>query len=337
VSELERFRRFFKLVGYQLEPFQRQIAAECFSERREALILIPRANGKSTLLAALALWSLLREPGCQIVVGAASREQASVLFDVAREMAQHPEIAPLVEITRREIRTERGWLRVIAADGPKQHGLILDLAIVDELHAHRHDELYVALRTAMQKRAGAKMLTISTAGARLDSPLGELRERCLKLPKVKREGALTRAEGPNLAMLAWELPEGAELDDLDAVKSANPASWISREGLAEQRQAVHELAFARFHANVWTGGEAPWIGAEEWDRCDGEPELDGEGVRVIGIDAAVSSDTAALALVRRDPDLAHLDAHQARQGAARRRRAGGGRVGAAPPGRRGRL
>ena len=84
----------------------------------------------------MALWSLLRGRGQQIVVGAASREQASVLFDIARSMAAHPEIAPLVEITRREIRTADGWLKVIAADGPKQHGLILDLAIVDELHAH---------------------------------------------------------------------------------------------------------------------------------------------------------------------------------------------------------
>jgi phage terminase large subunit-like protein len=53
-----------------------------FSPRRETLVLIPRANGKSTLLAASALWELLKSPCAQIVVGAASREQASVLFDM---------------------------------------------------------------------------------------------------------------------------------------------------------------------------------------------------------------------------------------------------------------
>jgi phage terminase large subunit-like protein len=145
---------------------------EVFSAGRETLVLIPRANGKSTLLAAIALWELLKSPHAQIVVGAASREQASVLFDIARQMAQHPEVAPRVEVTRREIRTACGWLKVIAADGPRQHGLIVDLAIVDELHAHKHDELYVALRTAMQKRPGARMVTITTACARIDTPLG---------------------------------------------------------------------------------------------------------------------------------------------------------------------
>jgi len=242
MSELERFAKFFRLLGYRLEGFQELIVEECFSPRRETLILIPRANGKSTLLAAIALWSLLRGKGSQIVVGAASREQASVLFDIARSMAQHPEVAPLVEVTRREIRSAEGWLRVIAADGPKQHGLIVDLAIVDELHAHKRDDLYVALRTAMQKRPGARMITISTAGARVATPLGRLRERALKLPKVGRDGAFTRAEGDHLVMLAWELPEGADPDDLEAARSCNPASWLTPEGLAEQKEAVHPLA-----------------------------------------------------------------------------------------------
>jgi phage terminase large subunit-like protein len=256
-SETDRFAAFFGMLGHRLEHFQRQIVEEIFSPRRETLVLIPRGCGKSTLLAAVALWSLLRGRGQQIVVGAASREQASVLFDIARQMAQHAEIAPRVEVTRREIRTTDGWLKVIAADGPRQHGLIVDLAIVDELHAHRTDELYLALRTSMLKRPGARMVTISTAGARVETPLGALRQRSLKLPHVTREGALTRAVGDNMAMLAWELPEGATTDELEAVKAANPASWVTVEGLAEQREAVHELGFARYHANVWTGGEGP--------------------------------------------------------------------------------
>jgi phage terminase large subunit-like protein len=139
-----------------------------------------------------------------------------------------------VETTRREIRTAGGWLKVIAADGPRQHGLILDMAICDELHAHARRDLYDALRTSMLKRPGARMVTITTAGATLDTPLGELRERALKLPRVERDGALTRAEGDHLAMLQWALPVDAEVSDLEAVKQANPCSWITLDGLREQ-------------------------------------------------------------------------------------------------------
>jgi phage terminase large subunit-like protein len=67
------------MLGHRLEDFQREIVEEVFAPRRETLVLIPRANGKSTLLAAIALWELLKSPRAQIVVGAASREQASVL------------------------------------------------------------------------------------------------------------------------------------------------------------------------------------------------------------------------------------------------------------------
>ena len=157
----------------------------------------------------------------------------------------------------------------------------------------------------MLKRPGARMVTISTAGALLDTPLGELRERATKLPNVARDGALTRAEGDHLAMLEWALPEGAELDDIAAVKLANPAPWITEDGLREQAGSVHELAFARFHANVWTGGEAPWVTADVWDACGGDPEIPEGSEVVIGVDASIRHDTTAIVLVRMDGDVFH--------------------------------
>jgi phage terminase large subunit-like protein len=298
-TELERFAAFFKMLGYKLEPFQRLIVEEILSPRRETLVLIPRGAGKSTLLAAVALWRLLSDPAAKIVVAAASREQAAILFDFCREMATHPEVAPRVEPTRREIRTARGWVRVIAADGPKQHGHVIDLAIVDELHAHARRDLYDALRTAMLKKPGARMVTISTAGATVDTPLGELRERANTLPHQGREGALTRATGDQFAMLEWRAEDP---DDMDEVLAANPASWITREGLEEQKAACHPLAFARYHANIWTGGKAPFIMPEEWDACSGEPDIP-EGSRVvIGVDASLTRDSTAVCLCRTDED-----------------------------------
>jgi hypothetical protein len=205
VTELARFRRFCaEVLELELEDFQVKIAREVFSARRECLILLPRGNGKSTLLAAIGLWHLLSARDPQVAVGAASREQAAVLFDIARGMASNPAIASRVEVTRREIRTPTGWLKVVASDGPKQHGLILSMAIIDELHAHRDGELYTALRTGMLKRRDARMVTISTAGAdEDDSALGELRKRALGQPRVKRRGSFTEAVGPTLALLEW--------------------------------------------------------------------------------------------------------------------------------------
>jgi hypothetical protein len=45
MSEVDRFAQVFRMLGYRLEDFQREIVAEAFSPRPELLVLIPRANG----------------------------------------------------------------------------------------------------------------------------------------------------------------------------------------------------------------------------------------------------------------------------------------------------
>lgn len=56
------------------------------------------------------------------------------------------------------------------------------LAVVDELHAHATDSVYLALLTALAKQPGAKLIVISSAGQGTDSPLGRLRARALAQP-----------------------------------------------------------------------------------------------------------------------------------------------------------
>src|SRR4051812_37319277 len=67
----------------RLEGFQRSMLAEHFAGAAETLILLPKKNGKSTLLAALALFHLITTPDAECVIGAASRDQATILYDQA--------------------------------------------------------------------------------------------------------------------------------------------------------------------------------------------------------------------------------------------------------------
>jgi hypothetical protein len=47
------------------------------------------------------------------------------------------------------------------------------------------------------------------------------------------------------------VPDDAELDDLQAVKQANPAPWITLPELRRQRAAIH--------ASRWGLGEGSWL------------------------------------------------------------------------------
>lgn len=304
MSDLDRFERFCEILGLRLEDFQRTIMREVFGDRREVVCLVPRGCGKTTLMAVVALYHLIAHPKATIVIAASTREQAGHLYEEARKFVlNNPKLSARLRPTRRELRTKReGRMLVISADSEKQLGWTPDIVMMDELGSIGNDDLYSALRSTLMKKATSRLYVISTAAAREDgNPLGELRARALK-GKVESEDFFTRATTDNLALLEWRVPDGADIDDPEIVKRAVPASWISPEQIADQREALREPQFRRLVANQWVTGDEAFISAEEWDACAGEPILEGPGMRVIGVDAAVASDTAAICLARRDPD-----------------------------------
>ena len=231
---------------------------------------------------------------------AASREQASHLFDKARGYAlANASVRSRLTITRRDLRTVTdGRLMVVSADAEKQLGHDPSLIFVDELCAHRSDDLYLALRTSLVKRPEAKMITISTAGVGADSPLGQLRQRALSLPHVERDGTFTRATGSGLAMLEWQLPEEWPLE---RAHEANPATWVTHERLEDQREAVHDSACRRFHAYQWTAVENFWLPPGAWQACAADYTIESGEPVWVGVD--VGGSRAASAVVWLTDDL----------------------------------
>jgi phage terminase large subunit-like protein len=300
---MDGFVGFCKLIGVELEPFQRKIATAIAGPQREAVVLIPRGNGKTHLLAAIALHHLLSAEGAAVYCAAASREQARILFEAASGFARlldhenildrHLELRWCPDPSKPRAFTRH--LRVLAADARLLHGLKPSLVIIDEMHSHPDDEVYVALRTAMLKVPGSKLVCISSAGQGADSPLGRLRTRAFAQPSVVRKGAFTDAKGPNLRLLEWSLPEDADITDPKIVAKANPASWITPALLAETAEAVPEIAYRRFHCGQWTERAGHWLPAGAWQACVGAPEFtDGERLWV-GCD--VGGSVAATAVV----------------------------------------
>jgi phage terminase large subunit-like protein len=295
---------FCELIGEPLAPYQRRIARLYFGPEREVAAILPRGNAKTTLAALIGLHHLLTVEEAAVTIGAASRDQARICFERMRGFAQHPALEELLVVRHLELRheDERGdlrLLRVIAADGPRAHGLSSSLYIGDEVWAWKTDDLLEAMLTGLIKRADAKLLMISTAAALLDSPLGRLRARAMAQPTAKRKGPVVEARG-DLAWIEWSVPEEASLDDMAAVKRANPAPWITRADLRRQRGAVAELPFAQLHAGRWGAREGAWLPAGAWQGCAGEVRIeDGEHVW-LGVDVGGSRAASAVVAVTED-------------------------------------
>lgn len=311
-NTLPHFSRFCASIGLELEPFQRRIVEELFSGRRELLVLLPRGNGKTTLFAAVALFHLVSAERPSVILAASSREQAGVAFDAAALFARHPALAGQVrvksgykELWSGEGTPPEGKLKVVSSDAPRAQGLQPTLALVDELHAHPKPDLYVALKTAMGKRAGAQLVTISTAGHDRESVLGRLRERAHGFSDLTRDGTLTvaRDAGASFAMIEWACEADADLSDPAVLKCANPASFVSEAFLAEQvaSPGLHPLELARYHANVWSDASASWLPPGAWQACAGEATI-AEGERVwVGVDVGGSRAASAIVWVTADP------------------------------------
>lgn len=263
----------------KLHQFQRTMLRDYFGGCQETLVMIPKKNGKSTLLGALALYHLTHTLDANIAIVASSRDQAMFLFEQARGFVQRTEVLDeQVKVFRgyREIRRRdpmdlkspkkfRGLIKVYAADADTVDGWLGNVAFVDELHRHKSLDLYGVLRDGLGPRDG-RMVTISTAGDTDDSPLGLLRSRAYELD-VERKGNYRYVRDGGFCVHEWALDLNQDREDLKLVKSVNPAPWQTVKKLRERRksQSMTPGQWARFACGVWGMGSEPAYDGDLWD------------------------------------------------------------------------
>ena len=285
----------------ELYPEQKLMLQDYFDGARETLILIPKKNGKTTLLAALALYHLLTVADAMCVIGAASRDQATILYDQATGLVERSGLTELFSsqkgYRRIEARWDRGRIRVLAADENTADGVIPTLALVDELHRHKTDGLYGVFRDGLGPRMG-QMITISTAGDDEESPLGRLRAKAYALPGLERDGAYRRVHTDEFAMHEWALDPDDDRDDLKIVAGANPAPWQDEAALRIRHESpsMTPWQWARFACGVWIFGEQGAIPEKEWRACEDKDAKipDGATGVVVGVDLGWRWDTTAI-------------------------------------------
>lgn len=278
-------------------------------------------------MAALAIYHLLITQNANVYIGAADRIQADEMYRFAAHFAEStPTIAARVKVLRgtREIRSrvDQGFIRVLASDdskqGGKRQGFNPTLALIDELHAHENDNLYIDMRSGLFKRHGM-LVTITTAGWDLDGVLGTLRQNFLEAADLERglvataagdvekseDGRLLIARRPSGtdAMLEWASAESDDINDMEVVKLANPATWVDLASLVDAKESLPPWTFSRYRANRWTLGFESWLPEGSWDALkEANVGLDPELPVVAALDMARYRDCAALVVVQNRPD-----------------------------------
>lgn len=182
IEFIERFCKHSKgeWAGHpiQLELFQKAYVSALFGfvdkdtglrRFRETLFVVGRKNGKSTLLAGIALYMLIgdHEPGPEIYSVATKKDQARIIFDETRNMvSQSPQLKALIRKRKADLYCDSvmGKMQALGKNSDTLDGLNANCVIMDELHGVRDRNLYEVLKQSQSARRQPLMIMITTAG-----------------------------------------------------------------------------------------------------------------------------------------------------------------------------
>jgi phage terminase large subunit-like protein len=267
----------FNPLDYQtqllLRPIFGWVDASGLRRFRKAYVEIPKKNGKTQLIAGLALYMLLAdgEPGAEVYVAAADREQARILFNAARAMVEaNPHLSKRCVIYRNQIvkaDDPSAFFQVLSAEAATKHGPNIHCLIIDELHAQPDRELFETLTRGVVARRQPLIMLITTAGDDTESICYEeydYAKRVLKgtiederhLPVIFEAGA--KEDWTDPAVLTRVNPGVGTTIKLETLLSA------AREATNEPRKRND---FVRYHTNRWTNQATAWIAIEWYDAC----------------------------------------------------------------------
>ena len=296
-----------KLVGQpiKLMPFQRKFILDIYDNPKgtsRAYLSVGRKNGKSALIAAILLAHIVgpeARQNSQIISGARSREQASLVFKLAEKMVRlSPRLSQLVKV----IPSQKSLIglpmnveyRAISAEAGTAHGLSPVLAILDEVGQVRGptDAFIEAIETSQGAHDDPLLIAISTQAA-TDGDLFSI-----WLDDAKN------AKDPRIVSHVYTAPEDCDVMDRKAWKAANPALGKFRalkdlQDFAKQadRLPAKENSFRWLYLNQRIEATSPFLNRGEWEANKGAALIEGGMTCYAGLDLSSSRDLTAFVMV----------------------------------------
>ena len=260
----------------------------------------------SELAAAIALYLLYadNEPSAEVYGAACDRNQASIVFDVARQMV---EMSPAL-MRRSKIRSagkriinyrNAGFYQVLSAETGTKHGLNVSGLVFDEIHAQPNRKLYdVLTKGSGDAREQPLFFIITTAGNDKNSICYELHTKALDLMQGRKKDY-------TFYPVVYGLEADEDWTDEANWYKANPSlgHTIKIERVREAYQnaienPAEENVFKQLRLNIWTSASIRRIPEQLNDKGNLPIDLDSLRGRMCygGLDLSSTSDITALVL-----------------------------------------
>jgi len=283
---LEPFQKFiiYNLVGFKLKGTE-------IVRFHEALIYMPRKNGKTGLAAALA-WALslwYRRSGSKCYIASAALMQSLETFnflsynvDRMGERWERGKSDGHVHVTdnnnehamQADLSDGSFFIRALASNPDAQDSLNANLCICDEIHAFKQPKQYNLFKECQKAYTNKLLIGISTAG---DNEQGFLGQR-LKYCREVLNGTV-KDEQYFIFMCCANPGEDGEVDYTNPKvhEMANPNYGVTirpedimNDALQAQNDPQQRKDFLAKSLNVFTNALKSWFDIEEFRRSDGQ-------------------------------------------------------------------
>ena len=311
---------------FWLLPWQEQLIRDIFGivkpdgyrQFRTAFVEICKKVGKSELAAAVALYLLYadNEPSAEVYGAAADRQQASIVFDVAKQMVEmSPALlkrSKLMTATKRIVNYgNSGYYQVLSAEVGGKHGFSVSGLVFDEIHTQPNRQLYdVLTKGSSDARQNPLHFIITTAGTDRHSIAYELHTKAVDILEGRRVD-------PTFYPVVYGLKDDEDWEDEANWYKVNPSLGYTvdierlRDAYREAKQnPADEVTFKWLRMNMWVSSTVAWIpdaifmkGNEEIDLA----ALEGRDCYG-GLDLSSTGDITALVLMfpPRDEDEKYI-------------------------------
>ncbi|TVZ81280.1 phage terminase large subunit-like protein [Aeribacillus composti] len=274
---LEPWQKFiiYNLLGFYLKGTK-------IRRYKEAFIFIPRKNGKTRLIAALA-WALAlleRLSGSKIYITSAALQQSLQSFDFIlfnlRQMGEDQNFRILNNNQENSISGEFSdgsiYIRALAANPDKQDSLNCNVGIADEMHAYKTPKQYNIIKEAMKAYTNKLMIGITTAGDDMTSFCYQRLEYCKKI----LDGTVTD-EAYFVFITKADEDENGEVDYTNPIEheKANPNYGVTirpedilNDALQAQNDPQQRKDFLAKSLNIYTSSMKAYFNIDEFKNSD---------------------------------------------------------------------
>jgi len=303
-----------------LEPFQKKIVRDLFGWKyretnlrrfRTAYICLPRKNGKSTLISAIALYMTIAdgEPSAETYVCAFDRSQAGIIFEVASGMVRSDaQLNKHMTVFKNSIIHEKSnsSFKALSSEASSKYGYNSSCVIMDEAFTQKDSSLWDALTTSVASRRQPMNICITTAGFNRES-------FCFKLEEYGRKVSEQIIEDSSFYYVKYHCDLETDWTSEEALRMANPGlesgvvklDYLKREQEKAVKLPSYENTFRMLHLNQWMSSSSKWLSDQQWMACDKGP-INLEDFRgrkcYAGLDLASVRDISAFVLLIPEDD-----------------------------------